>query len=264
MNYKLISFDISSYMGMLKKPDINKDMYLTYNMIHKPFVIGLLGALIGLDGFKRNGEFPEYYKELELKASKEDKIKIGICPLNEDDRGVFQKTILTYNNSVGYASQELGGNLIVTEQTIVQPRYRIFLLLNSVNKYHTQLYETVINGESTYIPYLGKNEFQISWINDNGEILAREYNVMPSVPVNDFYIRSIFIGNTLSPILDNPDDIDFESPFFYFENLPSIYNEELYQYDYMNFKFTNAKFNYIDSKVDNLYKIDKEDYVQLF
>ena len=45
---KLISFDLCADMGFLKKPDINEKIYLTYNMLHKPALLGILGAIIGL------------------------------------------------------------------------------------------------------------------------------------------------------------------------------------------------------------------------
>ena len=50
---KLISFDLKAEFGFFKKPDIN-DIYLTYNMLHKPALLGILGAVIGLQGYQKN------------------------------------------------------------------------------------------------------------------------------------------------------------------------------------------------------------------
>jgi CRISPR-associated protein Cas5h len=96
-NQKLISFDLIAEFGFFKKPDIN-DIYLTYNMLHKPALLGILGAIIGLHGYQRNGELPEYYKEL-------NHLKLGIQPLNSD-KGNFPKDMIKYNNCVGYANSD--------------------------------------------------------------------------------------------------------------------------------------------------------------
>ena len=114
---KLISFTIKAEKGFLKKPDINDGIYLTYNMLHKPAILGILGAIIGLEGYQKNGVLPEYYKELK-------DIPVGVKPVNAE-KGNFQKTKITYNNTTGFASNEAGGNLIITEQTLIKPSYKI-------------------------------------------------------------------------------------------------------------------------------------------
>jgi CRISPR-associated protein Cas5h len=119
---KLISFDLYADMGFLKKPDINEKIYLTYNMLHKPCVLGILGAIAGLEGFTKNNEFPEYYQKLKH-------IPIGIKPIGDHcDNGNFAKNVTAYTNTIGFANTD--GNLIVSEQTLINPAYRVFLLLN--------------------------------------------------------------------------------------------------------------------------------------
>ena len=61
---KLISFDLRGDFGMLKKPDTNEPVYLTFNMLHKPALLGILGAILGLKGFRKQKELPEYYEIL--------------------------------------------------------------------------------------------------------------------------------------------------------------------------------------------------------
>lgn len=90
---KLISFDIFAEMGFFKKPDINSGVYLTYNMLHKPALLGILGAVIGLSGYKENGKLPEYYNILR-------ELRVGIQPLNSD-KGNYTKTVIKYNNGTG-------------------------------------------------------------------------------------------------------------------------------------------------------------------
>ena len=44
-NQRLISFDIQADFGFFKKPDYNDGVLLTYNMLHKPALLGILPAV---------------------------------------------------------------------------------------------------------------------------------------------------------------------------------------------------------------------------
>lgn len=55
-------------------------------------------------------------------------MKIAILPLN--NKGIISKKIQIFNNSVGYASKEQGGNLIVKEQWLENPKWEICILLD--------------------------------------------------------------------------------------------------------------------------------------
>ncbi|MEA3505197.1 MAG: type I-B CRISPR-associated protein Cas5, partial [Bacteroidota bacterium] len=132
---KLISFTIKAEKGFLKKPDINDGIYLTYNILHKPAILGILGAIIGLEGYKQNGVLPVYYNELK-------DIPVGIQPIGAE-KGNFQKTTITYNNTTGFASNETGGNLIITEQTLIKPSYKIYLLLDIEKDNEKKLYHNI-------------------------------------------------------------------------------------------------------------------------
>lgn len=251
---RAISFDIKADFGFLKKPDTNEPMYLTFNMIHKPFVLGLLGAILGEQGFQRNEVLPDYYVKLK-------DTPIGIYPLSDeyDFKGVFQKTVITYNNGVGYASKEKGGNLIVTEQTLVNPSYRIYLLTD-----YEKLIKRIQNYEAEFLPYLGKNDFSLWWEN------VQMYDYKEFKPKSSYQVKSLFIKKTI--VKDGKeveDDIpawemDFTgSEFMYFERLPIGYDEELYQYEYRPFVLTTFKLKQ-DYKIENLYQLDNEEVIQVF
>ncbi len=266
---KLVSIDLWANMAVLKKPDVNKDIYLTYNILHKPMLLGILGSIIGLDGYRKNGEIPEYYKVLK-------DLKIGIQPLqpaNPFFKASYQKTTITYNNSVGYASQEAGGNLIISEQTLIEPCFRCYILIdfekdNQSNTVYSRLYNNLLNGESHYIPYLGKNEFQASWMDSTGRILFNEYQYFgEKQPESEFRILSVFSDDkTIKPIMDDPDNIEFSMPFFYFEHLPFTFHDHLLQYELKLFKYTNAllESGVGNSEIENLHSIGNENYVYLF
>jgi CRISPR-associated protein Cas5h len=260
---KLISFDLYADMGFLKKPDINEN-YLTYNMLHKPCVLGILGAIAGLEGFCKNNELPKYYQEL-------NHIPMGIKPIGEAcENGNFGKTEIRYNNSTGLASKEEGGNLIVSEQTLIKPAYRIFLLLDLKNPIENMLYERICKQQAEYIPYLGKNDYSTWWYgkdvkDENGEMIfqgIREYNFQKFEGGEEFKINTVFIKE--NPLVDNVIEhkarlrrnLSFlNGKFMYFEKLPIGYNESLYQYDYADFAYTDWRLDK-DSYLENLYKAD--------
>ena len=83
---RLISVDLKAIFGFLKKPDINEGIYLTYNMLHKPGLLGILGAISGLAGYQQKGELPEYYQKLLG-------LRIAIRPLGAE-KGLFVTTIV--------------------------------------------------------------------------------------------------------------------------------------------------------------------------
>lgn len=143
-NQRLISFDIQADFGFFKKPDYNDGVLLTYNMLHKPALLGILGAIIGLRGYRKKGEWPEYYQRLAA-------LPVGIEPLEgRHEKGNFQKTIVKYTNTVGYANQD--GNLLVEESMLIRPAYRCYLLLSEEHPDHRKLYEYIREGWPSIFP----------------------------------------------------------------------------------------------------------------
>lgn len=264
---KLMSFDIRADFGFLKKPDTNSPVYLTYNMIHKPCVLGVLGAIMGYSGFKDNNKLPEYYEKL----VKEQFVKIGIIPL-QHEKGNFSKTNVKYNNSTGVANLsnlknvddkdvglEYGATINVVEQILIKPSYRIYLLTDN-----EELVSRIQNHEAEFLPYLGKNDFSLWWDN------VQEYEYEEFVPNSSYEVHSLFIKKMIIKDGKEVDDdkpaweVDFDAgQFMYFERLPVGYDEELYQYIYKPFVFTSFKLNQ-DYKIDNLYQLNNNDVIQVF
>ncbi len=243
----IISVDFRASFGFLKKYDINEDIYLTYNCLHKPALLGIFGAILGYDGYyqafiNKQAE-PEYFEKLKS-------IKVGIEPINSS-KGNFQKSIITYNNSVGYASKETGGNLIIKEQTLISPSYRVFLLLE--DEITLNIFDFLKNKEAIYIPYLGKNDFQLYWDE------PKEYKASKFEPNSSFSISSIFRKSDIikNKIQDNF-SFNFEKEtFFYFERLPIGFSEITKNYELDEFVFSNALFNQ-NIRLNDLFEVENE------
>lgn len=255
---KIISIDLHADFGMLKKPDTNEPIYLTFNMLHKPALLGILGAIIGEDGFKEKGKLPNYY--LKLKD-----LKLGIQPLQHEN-GNFAKTIIAYNNTTGMASKEQGGNLIITEQTLVAPAFRCYLALDLKNEAHQKIDKNLSNYHAEYLPYLGKNEFSVWW---NNYVVYDD--VEKFIPANSFFINSIYIknqplkeGKTIQYFIPMFGESPQGSSFSYFEHLPVGYDEQLFQYNYADFAFTDWQLK-LEYQLDYpLFKLNNNEIIQFF
>jgi CRISPR-associated protein Cas5h len=247
---QLISFDLYADMGFLKKPDINEKIYLTYNMLHKPCVLGILGAIAGLEGFCKNNELPQYYQEFK-------QIPVGIKPIGAGcENGNFSKNVTTYTNTIGFANAD--GNLIISEQTLINPAYRIFLLLDLAKENEKLLYDHIHCQEAEYIPYLGKNDYSAWWHKED----VKEYNHKEFEGGEAFKIETVFIKE--KPLADNVIEhrarlrrnLSFlNGSYMYFEKLPICYNETLYQYDFADFAYTDWQLSK-DSYLENLFMAD--------
>lgn len=147
---KALRFTLRGKTAFFKKPDVNTYMYFTYGNIHKIAVLGIIGAALGLRGYneQKGDTYPEFYEKLK-------ELKIAIVPQNE--RGYIPKKVQKFNNSVGYASKEAGGNLIVSEQWLEYPKWDIYIVLDE-NLYGDEISDRFKNYNFVYIPYLGKND----------------------------------------------------------------------------------------------------------
>lgn len=147
---RTLKFTLSGKSAIFKKPDVNSYFYFTYGQIHKPALLGIFGAILGYAGYNqmdRGSMYPEYYDKLQ-------NIKVSIVP--NAANGYFPKKITYFNNSTGFASHEQGGNLIVKEQWLEEPSWDIYILLDCEEA--EKIAEFTLEGKSTYIPYLGKND----------------------------------------------------------------------------------------------------------
>lgn len=256
---KLVSVDLYARFGFLKKPDINDGIYLTYNMLHKPAIQGILGAILGLEGYSVEGEMdqkdiPEYRRELA-------DVGISVLPLNSIN-GNFKKDVIRYTNTVGYASKEEGNVLIINEQTLINPAYRLFIYLEDEQELQHELFKKLKNQEAEYIPYLGKNDHQMWWENFlEWKIFNPDFKAK-----RDFKIDSIFQKPVEDEKLLHPQRTvslgDETVKFAYYERLPSGWHKELPHYTLGEFLYTNYLLQK-ESNISRLMKIFNEKYGEL-
>lgn len=253
---EVIKFNLSGPSAVIRKPDSNTTFF-SYNNVHKIMILGILGAIIGENGYNydllkneisdtkhKKNKLPDFYENLK-------DLKIAVIPYN--NKGVCQKKIQTFNNSVGYASKEEGNNLVVKEQYLENPSWDIYILSNKTEIFG-KIKEYLINRKCEYIPYIGKNEHFASI--DKVEIL--EAKLCDKI---DGVIDSIFTDNEYDEIDDffnfgeelyGENDTKFE----YRETLPTKLDIKLGYKDFKEFVYTNKKIK-IDKPVC-IYKVDEK------
>ncbi|MFK2822577.1 type I-B CRISPR-associated protein Cas5b [Arcobacter sp. YIC-80] len=266
---KAISFEIGGKSAMFKKPDVNSYAYFTYNNIHKPALLGILGAIIGLKGYTnlhdKKAELALKIKELKGKEKKQlqdeksilDKsypeyyeklkhLKISIIPLAKN--GYFSKKIQTFNNSVGYASFEQGGNLVVREQWLENPRWKIIILEDESYEYK-KIKEYLLNKKAIYIPYLGKNNHpanieKVEEIDLSEELYTEE----------GLYIDSLFIKEGKIDGFERENEL----PFIFQEVSPISLQKDFHFYEYETLCFTNHE---LENRPNNSFSYKNKNYV---
>ena len=226
---KALKFNLSGNTAFFKKPDVNTYLYFTYGNIHKIAILGLIGAAIGLEGYNAQGkrEFPQFYSEL-------NSLNISIVPRNE--KGYISKKIQVFNNCVGYASKEDGGNLIIREQWLEKPVWDIYILIDD-NKNMKLIKNSFFNNCFTYIPYLGKNDHYANITNVQLVDINKTNKVQN---INSLFIKEYFEFKNEKKDTYSLDSYN-EDIWKYEERLPVTLERQENQYETASFIFTNMK-----------------------
>lgn len=147
---KLLIFRLHGSFAHFNQPMSN---YLrnTYSIIPKPQLLGLLGSIAGLEGYKNTNTSPKFFNLLR-------DIKVYIKTNCTRER----KFIVKYNSMNSFLNNRVdtgSPNVIITEQVLLEPDYEIGLLLDENNELHKILIENIQHSRSVFPIYLGKNEF---------------------------------------------------------------------------------------------------------
>jgi len=239
----VLKFSLKGRTAFFKKPEINTYVSFTYGNIHKVALLGMFGAIMGYKGYafmdSKKDEYPEFYDKLK-------ELRCAIVPKNES--GFINKKIQQFNNSVGYASEEQGGNLIVKEQWLENPWWDIFVLLDSDEA--NKLSKYILERKCTYIPYLGKNDHMADILDVK---LVKDCEL-----TEDFMkIDSLFLKDKA----EYGDIDDFEDEYYgvrefkYEEHLPVSLNKDTHMYEQREFVHSNLPITRYEG---DIYKIGEE------
>ena len=219
---KILKFRLSGKMAFFKMPEVNTYYYFTYGNIHKVALLGIFGAILGYDGYQQQAEtqtYPEFYERLRSLA-------VSVAPV-EGSKGYIPKKVQSFNNSVGYASQEAGGNLIVREQWLNRPAWDIYVRVDCGEA--EKLKEMLLQKCCVYMPYLGSNDHP-------ADITSVE--LLEGSCIQDREVERI---HSLSPAGSCEFDYEDEDiiPFKYQEFLPVALNPDTNLYELEKMIYTN-------------------------
>lgn len=241
MKDQLLSFIIFSDFGIFKKPDVNEN-YLTYEFIPKPSLLGILGSLIGFKGYSQGSSIPEFYKKL-------SDLRIGIQPMikKSESSAPFKakdfvslkkprnKFFVKYINYHGYGSYEASGNLIIQEQLLYKPSFRIFLYKgNCSNSIYEKIKGNLENNYSTYGLYMGKNDFPLSFIYETEYIFKKPSQHI--IGISSIFRKDIIEDISMYKGLGEKKTATYKI----FHNYPYALSHG--QYLYTSMLYSNAKF----------------------
>ncbi|GJQ60173.1 MAG: CRISPR-associated protein Cas5 [Candidatus Scalindua sp. AMX11] len=226
----VFSFDIAGDMAFFKKNDANDMVYTSYNFLHKPVILGIIGAILGISGYAKSGEdkkekrYPDFYTNLK-------DIKIAIFPHYEKP---LKKVITGFNNASGLASRSTkkqGETWQIREQILVgepEIRYTVFVLDNNSiqDGLISNLKHLLENRESEYPLYFGKNEFFAYHEN------YQEYEAMPLTCAETSVCSLVKAGNESTNIFREASFEDFDpfekssnEGYTLYEHLPYDFDE---------------------------------------
>ncbi len=243
---EILKFKLKGLTGILKRPESNV-IYFSYNNIHKIAILGILGAINGENGYNYNSlfkdkkdELPEFYTHL-------SKFKIAVEPLT--DNGTFSKNMVSFNNSVGYASKEEGNNLIVSEQWIENPAWNIYILSDDSDEY-IKLKNNLLERKCEYIPYIGKNDHfaNISCVEVFENVKeASNIDKIASIFTDKEYVVD---ENVVMLVFENDDEYKYEMK----EVLPTELHKKVGYAKFKEFSYTNKSIK-VDN-TDNVYNVN--------
>lgn len=203
----------------------------TYGHIHKLALLGMLGAILGLNGHlyssitKSKEVHPEFYNRLK-------DLKVAIVP--NANKGAFVRNKQSFINTCGYSKEGSGvnRNLIYIEQWIHNVDWDIYIDLDSIcTELAEQLKDFIINNKCIYTPYLGKTNHP-AHIKD-AEVLEGSINKASDMIVDSFIkVNKDFVKPSAKSL--GMDDI-----FEYRENLPFAYGDFDCSYVKCRFQLTN-------------------------
>ena len=188
---------------------------------------------------------PEFYRKLK-------DLKIGIVPnINEKN---FSRKIQSFNNSVGYASKEVGNNLIVREQWLEKPSWTIYILQDNSEEYK-KIKDYLLNKKCEYIPYIGKNDHFADIKNVTIEEV-KKLDIMPN-KINSLYEEEIAEekDNLFEEMLGFENE-ENKKYFLYKELLPVELSEKIGYSKFKNFVFTNEELDVKDNS--SIYEVSSK------
>ncbi|CCL32497.1 TPA: type I-B CRISPR-associated protein Cas5 [Clostridioides difficile] len=243
---EVLKFNLKGKGASFSKPTYNSSSIIqTYPHIHKVALLGILGAIIGIDntGYKRKKELPKFYKLLK-------DLKIAIAPKKLN----FNKCVDVVTDTSGFSnkiSPNVGSTYLINYEILINPSWDIYILGDG--EYYNKIKKYILNRSAVFHPFLGRNHLfaDLSEV----EILNGEFSKELSK------IDSFFISDNV--VLDEDEILLNEKLYLFKDSMPiSIDNRKIDGTDFMlnQYSIKSLTFSNIDvlkSEEDLFYCGDK-------
>lgn len=167
-----VSVEISANFGFFQWEKTKGDNRITNLFISKTEVLGLLGAVIGLDGYaqstfksKHSVTSSPFYEEL-------SGLIISVIPKEKPE--LFEDHLI--HRHMNYVNTK--GALMVKMTGLIKPHYKLVIAKGDVeDAVFEKLVHYLQNGWSEFIPYMGKNQYPVEITNfELEELVSVEKN----------------------------------------------------------------------------------------
>lgn len=252
---EVIKFTISGKTAFFKDPSVNSGTILTFNCIHKISIIGIIGAIMGYEGYNTNSLKQNFTNKSKSKNTKlvipEFYDKLKDCKISIVENILPSKSIQSYTCTSGTANEKSGTGLtgIITEQWLENVSWDIYFTVEDKNLLN-DIYEALCSRKWKHIPYLGNNSHFCN-ISNISKIEAKE------TTLNNESVQSLFIMS---------DDFEFDEyeddKFSYYRQfrLPVSFNEDYWFYETKIF----CSSDYQLEKLENVYKTNNDIVLQFY
>ena len=241
---RILKFNLQGSCATFKKPHINM-VQLTYSHIHKVALLGLLGAIMGKEGYRQKKayneeidsikklkkeymQYPQFYQDLK-------NLKIAIQP----KEAYLGKSIRRFSDTTCFGND--GNTVIIDEQILINPSWNIYISEEDWNKeIINELFNRLKNKEFEYEPYFGRNHFfaeieEVELL--EGEIFNSE-DLDESIQINSLFRSDIFKELDNDKVDELIEDLDefinlYKSEEYYPVSISSFLNSimrEIYIY----------------------------------
>lgn len=203
---------ISSAFGFFQWEKTKGDNRITNLFLSKSEVLGILGAVIGLDGYSQVTFKENHKKETNPFYSLLGGLKVSILPQKEP-RFFEDHLIHRHMDSINKK-----GALMVKITGLVKPEYKIVIEKGTVSDEVYQKLKTYLeNGWAEFVPYMGKNQYPIEITDVKVEHIEEAKND------DKIKVDSIYKENDVdvSPKVKNRAIVE-ENEFHYMETLRSF------------------------------------------
>ena len=193
---KAFQFNISGNWAHFRKTETNNNP-LSHDFITKTALVGLIGAVLGVERQDMKGLFPILCEDLIY----------GVQIKNTVQKQSWGFTLRSINDALAKSPRQM--------EFIREPQYEVVLCLKNIRSegIYDQFLESVAKSEACYTPVLGLH-------NCAAELSLTHYGKVNHFPVGDFQTTG-FVSTKHKPILDS-------FPKLGFDRIPTYQNEDFW------------------------------------